>query len=70
MKSQLIFGSLLFLSMNTFKGIEQTRKDELESLEFVIIYLFNGSLPWSEIKFNTTLFTKYWNILIPLSLTR
>ena len=53
MKSQLIFGSLLFLSMNTFKGIEQTRKDELESLGFVIIYLFNGSLPWSEIKFNT-----------------
>ena len=53
MKSQLIFGSLLFLSMNTFKGIEQTRKDELESLGFVIIYLFNGSLPWSKIKFNT-----------------
>ena len=53
MKSQLIFSSLLFLSMNVFKSIEQTRKDELESLGLVIIYLFNGSLPWSDVKFNT-----------------
>ena len=51
MKSKFIKGSLLFLSMNIFRGIETTRKDELESLGLVIIYLFLGSLPWSNEKF-------------------
>ena len=51
-KSKLIKGALLFLSMNVFKGIETTRKDELESLGLVIIFLFMGSLPWSRMKFN------------------
>ena len=51
MKSKLIFGALLFLSMNIFKQIESARKDELESLGLVIIYLFLGELPWSNAKF-------------------
>ena len=51
MKSKFIKGALLFLSMNIFRGIETTRKDELESLGLVIIYLFLGSLPWSNEKF-------------------
>ena len=49
-KSSAVFGSLLFLSTNEFKGIVQTRKDDLESLGLLIIYLYKGSLPWSEIK--------------------
>ena len=50
-KKKGIYGSLIFLSLNSLKGIEQTRKDELESLGLVIIYLYKGSLPWSELKF-------------------
>ena len=50
-KNRGIYGSLMFLSMNSLKGIEQTRKDELESLGLAIIYLYIGSLPWSLIKF-------------------
>ena len=50
-KNRGIYGSLIFLSLNSLKGIEQTRKDELESLGLVIIYLYIGSLPWSVIKF-------------------
>ena len=49
-KSSAAFGSLLFLSINTFKGITQNRKDDLESIGLVIIYLYKGSLPWSEVK--------------------
>ena len=44
-KSSSVFGSLLFLSINAFKGIVQTRKDDLESLGLLIIYLYKGSLP-------------------------
>ena len=49
-KCSSVFGSLLFLSKNAYKGNVQTRKDDLESLGLVIIYLYMGSLPWSEIK--------------------
>ena len=49
-KNTSIFGSLLYLSKNSFKGNIQTRKDDLESLGLVIIYLHMGSLPWSEVK--------------------
>ena len=51
LKNRRIYGSLIFLSLNSFKEIEQTRKDDLESLGLVIIYLYIGSLPWSEFKF-------------------
>ena len=50
-KNNLILGTLLFLSKNALSGIEQTRKDELESLGLVIIYLYIGSLPWSILKY-------------------
>ena len=38
-KSNKVYGSLIFLSTNALKGIEQTRKDDLEALGYVIIYL-------------------------------
>ena len=63
-KISSVFGSLLFLSINAFKGIVQTRKDDLESLGLVIIYLYNGSLPWSEIRSSNTLFRHLRNIII------
>ena len=45
-----IYGTVLFLSLNVLKGGEQTRKDELESLGLLFIYLFQGFLPWSKLK--------------------
>ena len=50
-KSNIIFGPLIFLSFNALKGMEQTRRDDLESLGYVIIYLYMGSLLWSGLKF-------------------
>ena len=52
-KTNIIFGTISFLSFNVLKGIEQTRKDELESLGLIIIFLFTGKLPWTELKFKT-----------------
>ena len=45
-----IYGTVLFLSLNVLKGGEHTRKDELESLGLLFIYLFQGFLPWSKLK--------------------
>ena len=39
-------GTLRFCSMRSHKNLEQGRRDDLESLGNMIIYLFIGSLPW------------------------
>ena len=45
-----IYGTMIFLSLNVLKGGEQTRKDELEALGLLFIYLFQGFLPWSKLQ--------------------
>ena len=49
-KTKKIFGTTLFLSINVLKGNEQSRKDDLESLGYMYIYLSTGGLPWSNLK--------------------
>ncbi|KAF1745689.1 hypothetical protein GCK72_022136 [Caenorhabditis remanei] len=43
---QSISGTALFMSMNAHTGYQQSRKDDMESLFFVIAYLTLGILPW------------------------
>ena len=43
---RLTYGSLRFLSINGNKGYEQSRRDDLESLGYMLIFLATGNLPW------------------------
>jgi len=47
---KMIGQNLIYGSINALSGIDLSRKDDLESLSYVLIYIINGSLPWENMK--------------------
>lgn len=52
-REKIIMGTMRYISMNTHLGNEQTKKDDLESLAYIIIYFIKGELPWQNVKANS-----------------
>jgi len=50
-KKALFVGNPRFCSINALKGLEVSRRDELESIGYIIMYLLRGDLPWQILKF-------------------
>jgi serine/threonine protein kinase len=47
---KMIGQNLIYGSISALSGIELSRRDDLESLAYALIYFINGSLPWEGMK--------------------
>jgi serine/threonine protein kinase len=47
-ESDLFFGTPLYASARAMRGVQQSRRDDLESIGYVLLHMARGSLPWQD----------------------
>ena len=52
-KNKKLTGTARYASINALKGYDQSRRDDMESIGYVLAYLIRGNLPWQGILVKT-----------------
>ena len=61
-RKKKLTGTARYASIHALEGFEQSRRDDMESVGYVMAYLLRGGLPWQGLKIKTKE-NKYKNIL-------
>lgn len=48
-KNKDLTGTPIYSSINSHKGFEESRRDDIESLLYTILFFLRGNLPWEAI---------------------